>query len=448
MSLLQTIISDSKKKTARILAEQQAKEQKKESRFGMFSNILKTGLKFVPGLGAPIGSALGALIDPIGRHMGYGADPSNIKISGTNIAFGGKQAAKDVKTGLEDYLDMASQRNITDSIASMVMAGGADKFKNWITGSNLPSLGKTFTSTEAGEYADALDDYYGGYANTGSSQGGWLDTLFRPSEVVRTGGRGYKQGGLVKKYQEGGPVDNSNKRLVKGTVHKRQGDYTRAFTKYDVYEYDGLNWKKTQTINPKYNSETKTWSNATKPPNVEMATKDALDNWRDEGRTQDVSGRFMDDPTAEGIQDILRNPELAGEINKARQGDEYALENIMEIIRQSRPDLETDNEALRASILKGLSKVDIYGQGYQDVLSKTDTTLEGLTSKAQQLRGQEATQMATSGIRTPAGGDSISEGLYKGAEQAYAGMQSGIQSEFDKSFTEFDELIASPDLQA
>ena len=133
-------------------------------------------------------------------------------------------------------------------------------------------------------------------------------------------------------------------------------------------------------------------------------------------------------------------------VEKARAGSGGALENLIEMLRQSRPDLEKTNEELRVSLRKILPKMDLYGEGYQDVLAGAETTLEGLTGQAQAARGQQATQQATSGIRRPGTAGTISEALYTGAEDVYAGMQKGIQGEFDKEFGDFEKMIANPNL--
>ena len=241
----------------------------------------------------------------------------------------------------------------------------------------------------------------------------------------------YEQGGMVQKYENGGQVAYMQR--TKPAVYEGYGPDREtvelARTVYDTYTYDGSNWNKTEEGLDALPSGGKT------------ITQSEIDSYRDEQRTQDVSSTYMSDPTEFGIQEILKSPQLYSQVEAARSGNEGALANILEMVRQARPDLEGTNEALTASIKKILPNIDLYGQGYQDVLAEGATTLKGLTEQATGLRAQEATQRATSGIRRPGAQSNISEGLYSGAEDVYSGMQRGIQGEFDKSFGEFDDMV-------
>jgi len=535
MSLLQTLIRDSKVKSARELARQQRQEAKEESRFGFGKSLLKTGLQFIPGVGKLLSAGVDIIGDPIARSFGAGADADDIKLSGGNLAFGGEQSAKDMREGLQDYLKSAKEGSISSGLTSLASYGldkGWDKsiggiFKDTKEHGNLTDAIARETGIGGGAYAkkvagasgkgDALyenylDKFFEGQdfdvtsdmlsrsiPQTGSMykgieeslmdkavqtlgsqelrKGSILDSIQKvsdsglnlpqgvsqmgryaeggthnlqdvinslmknPSDARYLDDLGYtpemlknyafskmpslEQGGMVQKYQEGGAVpprvliDTRDKEMDDGTTQKQ--------SYYTTYTYDGLNWNKGQG----------SWEN----PGYDKITQNEMDNYRSEQRTQDVSSTYMSDPTEFGIQEILKTPQLYSQVEAARRGSEGALANILEMIKQARPDLEGTNEALTASIKKILPNIDLYGQGYQDVLAGGQSTLEGLTGQAQQLRGQEATQMATSGIRRPGAQSTISEGLYSGAEDVYSGMQRGIQGEFDKSFGEFDDMV-------
>ena len=445
---MDAIIGDSKKKSAKELARQMRQEQKEEGRWGMVSNLLKTGLQFVPGVGTVGASLLGSVIDPIGRAFGAGADAEDISLSGKNIAFGGKGDAEMARLGLQDYLDMAGQRNITSSIAGLVAAGGADKFKDWLgfgkggvdTGvgmsnmlnpSSIPSGFSLNLPQQATEAYEIGLPFPVNFAKQGTSPFN-LPTYAEGGEVASS--KTYEQGGMVQKYQEGGQIKRTETQRVKTNPSDPTSPYeTTTTTVWDTYEYDGVNWNKTGT-----GLET--------DPGLTNMTQSEMDSYRSEERTAAVSSQYMDDPSEHGIQEFLRTPAVFALVEKARGGSAGALENLVEMLRQSRPDLDKTNDELRVSLRKILPKMDLYGEGYQGVLAGAETTLEGLTGQAQAARGQQATQQATSGIRRPGTTGTISEALYTGAEDVYAGMQKDIQGEFDKEFVDFEKMIANPNL--
>ena len=305
MSLLEAIISDSQKASSRELAARMRKEQKDEKRFGIGKSLFKTAVGFLPG-GKAYQIGIDLLADPIARNLGLGAQADDIKISRKNIAFGGEKAAREARMGVEDYLDEAKERNITDALTNV--------------------------------FSMVLDD-----------------TEYNDLQPLMS-------------YQEGGQVNRVNK-------------------------------------------------------------------------------LYMDDASEFGLQEFLRTPMLANLINSARSGNQKALMDIVTIVKQSRPEIAASNQELMESIKKGLPKIDIYGEGYEQVLSQTDSALTGLTQRAQAQRANVASQAAQSGIRTGSGGfrgaDAISEGLYRGTEDVYSKMQQGIQDEFDKSFVDFERLITS-----
>ncbi len=500
MSLMQTLIRDSQMKSARELARQQRREAKKESRFGFAKSLLKTGLQFVPGVGKVLSAGVDIIGDPIARSLGAGADADDINLSGGNLAFGGEQSAKDARIGLKDYLDSAKQGSMLSGVTSLVSYGldkGLDnKFGDMIgLGGKNPELQQkalmqqdieTGVGMGTQTIMDSLEEGVGSeWSGTGLKQmmgyeqggmvkgkdsllsrlreqyftdpktgitdlgksletpweahlrvGGGKSKYFDNEEsfmesLNRLQGNKFEQGGMVQKYEDGGEV--AYKRIWKSPVTQGYGPDKETIEpagwSYQKYVYDGLDWS---VSGGKLDSL---------PSGAKTLTQSQMDSYRSEQRTQDVSSTYMSDPTEHGIQEILKSPQLYSQVEAARAGNEGALANILEMVRQARPDLKGSNEALTASIKKILPNIDLYGQGYQDVLAKGQSALEGLTGQAQQLRGQEATQMATSGIRRPGAQSSISEGLYSGAEDVYSGMQRGIQGEFDKSFGEFDDMV-------
>ena len=159
-----------------------------------------------------------------------------------------------------------------------------------------------------------------------------------------------------------------------------------------------------------------------------------------------VRGLMATGSTGKGINDFLRTPAVANLVNNARSGDQEAMRKLIEMSRQSLPELRNIPHAdLEGEFKKSLTNIDLYGQGYKDVLSGTETTLEGLQTGAQGARAQAASGAATSGIRTGGGGfkgaESISEGLHSQAGQEYGKMQKGIQSSYDESFGGLETAI-------
>jgi len=523
-----------KERISESLAKKMAKAQKKEGKWRGLQSVLKTVANVaLPGVG---GAILGAAIDPIGRHFGAGARPSDIKATGDENIFGGRKAFKTARGGLQDAIDAYKQKNITSSIlgfagsevggAALEKWGGGLKdslgfgdfggfgAKNIPGGSyykanpmpteTLASKVSTSGSTDLGLGIDLSGVHYaqGGMVN------GFLDKLLRPSEVQRSGGKGYgsiankdslidrlrgeyytdqetgitdlgkslatpweqhlrlgggeskyfddessfmeslgdfkskygnkyEQGGMVQKYQDGGQIKRTETQRVKTNPGDPTSPYeTTTTTVWDTYEYDGVNWNKTGT-----GLET--------DPGLTNMTKDQMDKWRDEGRTENVGSSFMA-TQGEGINDFLRTPAVANLVNQAKAGNAGAMENLVEMARQMIPEYANmKNADIRGALKKNLTSIDLYGQGYQDVLSGTQTTLEGLQTGAQGARAKASSGAATSGIRTGGGGfrgaDSISENLYAQAGEAYSGMQKGIQSEFDESFGGFESSILKID---
>jgi len=451
---MQTLIRDSKIKSARELARQQRREQKEESRFGFAKSLLKTGLQFVPGVGKLLSAGVDIIGDPIARSFGAGADADDIKLSGGNLAFGGEQDAKDMRAGLQDYLKSAKEGSISSGLTSLVSYGldkGLDKkmFDGEFKGDNLQYEkylddflleGKDGTLLE--KVSDSIQDFGGNIQDFGgkaskmiANKGSSIMDYFTSIDAFPHLAKSYEQGGMVQKYENGGQVAY----MKRTTPTTYKWDSSSGFNKrvvdmagetvYDTYTYNGTSWNKTEE------------GLDALPSGGKLITQKQMDNYRSEQRTQDVSSTYMSDPTEFGIQEILKSPQLYSQVEAARAGNEGALANILEMVRQSRPDLEGSNEALTASIKKILPNIDLYGQGYQDVLAEGATTLKGLTEQATGMRAQEATQRATSGIRRPGAQSNISEGLYSGAEDVYSGMQRGIQGEFDKSFGEFDDMV-------
>ena len=470
---MDTLIGDSQKASSKILAGQGRAFKKKEGRFQLGKSIFNTLAQFVPG-GKAIKAGMDIIGDPILRSLGFGGDASKFNLSGKNIAFGGVDAAKDMRTGARDYLDMARERSITSGITSLASFGldkgwdkklgdmfGGNKLSQQEIGTSLakeaistPLVGDAVTATAGGEGYNILDIIKD--TQKESSQEGWLDKLSMPAmpSIMKylkqdeydqdywDGQFGafpsskmnprYEQGGMVQEYQEGGQIKRMMPAKYTGAGSQKR-EISAAYPVWDTYTYDGINWNKA-AIGLETN------------PNLPNMTKDQMNKYRDEGRTADVSSQYMDDSSEHGIQEFLRTPAVFGLVEKARAGDAYALENIIEMLRQSRPDLDKTNNELRESLKKILPDMDLYGEGYQAVLAEGATTLDSLTETATGLRAEEATQKATSGIRTPGTENTISEGLYKGAESVYSGMQKGIKGEFDKSFDDFGTMISNPNL--
>ena len=238
----------------------------------------------------------------------------------------------------------------------------------------------------------------------------------------------YEQGGMVQKYEEGGQIARQTWRTnqVKNEETGQMESSRDRTTVYDTYDYDGINWNKTGTSN-------------NQDPQRNIMTKAEMDNYRSEDRTQNVGSQYMEGTSEVGINEFLKTPATAALVDRARSGDEGAMENLIEMLRQQRPEMaDKSNEELRLALGKTLTSVDLYGQGYQDVLGKTDQTLSGMNKEVQGARAGMASQAATSGIRTGTGGfkgeSSLSEGLYNQVGQEYKNMQRGIKDEFEGSF--------------
>jgi len=520
-----------KERISESLAKKMAKAQKKEGKWRGLQSVLKTVANVaLPGVG---GAILGAAIDPIGRHFGAGARPSDIKATGDENIFGGRKAFKTARGGLQDAIDAYKQKNITSSILGFAGSevGGAalEKWGGGLKdalgfGGNNPALqqqalnmqnvqgaGGT-TGSGTGLIMDSLEGGVGGEWSipgdiptdtfgaslpqmpTSTNMGGFnlLDSIKKVPEsglnlptsttlesIMPALQRGtdfsssnfenilsqinpvqassnisqdnsifnrymsnismeemglspttFEQGGMVQKYQEGGQIKRTERKFNHDT---NKWDTT---TVWDTYTYDGINWNKTET-------------GLTEDPGKTNMTKDQMDKWRDEGRTENVGSSFMA-TQGEGINDFLRTPAVANLVNQAKAGNAGAMENLVEMARQMIPEYaKKHNKDIRKALETNLTSIDLYGQGYQDVLSGTQTTLEGLQTGAQGARAKASSGAATSGIRTGGGGfrgaDSISENLYAQAGEAYSGMQKGIQSEFDESFGGFESSILKID---
>ena len=339
MSLLQAIISDSKKASARALERDMERQRKKEKKYGMGKSLFKSALNLLPGIEGKILSAgVDLIADPMLRKHGYGAQASEINLTGSDLAFGGGKASSEARTGVRDYLSDDREQSQINALMGLISAGG--------------------------DFLDGGGELLSGGGDLGLGS----DTLYDTTKLIPSNAS-YKQGGMVKKYQEGGMLSSEDADL------------------------------------------------------------------------------YMDNLSEYGLQDFLRTPKLANLIKEARGGSGGAMMTIVNIIRKSRPELEASDSAIIESIKKALPKMDLYGEGYQDISAQGDTALTGLTQKAQEQRAGIASQAAQTGIRTGSGGfkggDSITEGLYAGAENVYGQMQKGIQSEFDKSFGGFEDLITS-----
>ena len=450
-------IGDIQSTAAKKLAESQRKAKKKEGKWRGFSNILKTVANVaLPGFG---GAVLGAVIDPIGRGVfKQGARASDIKLSKDYQIFGGKEGLETAKGGLQDELDRYKQQNITSSLAGFAGSkiGGAmlDKWGSGLKdalgfGGINPALQQQALNMQNIKGAgmgtqlimDSLEEGVGSeWGGTGLREMYGYNP-YLSSVAGSTSPGNYAQGGMVQKFVDGGMVQKyqdggttTAPRMIKTYKDKNIDGKLVRTAWYTPYTYDGLNW----------NEGTGSWQN----PNYDTITQSQMDNWRSEARTKKVGSRYMETTSEVGLNEFLRTPAVANLVKKAREGDEYAMENLVEMLRQQRPEMaDKTNEELRKALGKILPDIDLYGEDYQGTLAKGATALEGLTGKAKGARAQVASGAATSGIRTGGGGfkggDTISEALYSGAEDVYSGMQRDIQTGFEEEFDPLATMFTS-----
>ena len=121
-SIIDAIIGDSQKASSKILAAQDRAFKKKEGRFQFGKSFAKILSQFVPG-GKLISSGIDFIGDPVLRSLGFGGDADKFNLSDKNIAFGGVDAVKDMRTGARDYLDRARERSITSGLTSLASFG-------------------------------------------------------------------------------------------------------------------------------------------------------------------------------------------------------------------------------------------------------------------------------------------------------------------------------------
>jgi hypothetical protein len=242
----------------------------------------------------------------------------------------------------------------------------------------------------------------------------------------------YEQGGMVKKYVEGGEVDPYKSQIARHqNVYDPETETWDMGTVYDTYAYDGVNWQKTGTVDDN--------------PNFTPMSSEQMAQYRSEDRTIDVGARFMATQGG-GINEFLRSPKVANLINQARTGDNWAMENLVELARQSVPELANKtNEDLRTQFKKTLTHIDLYGDDYKGVMGDTSKTLGEFQDTAQTTRAKTSSMAALSGIRTGTGGfrgdKSISENLYSQIGDEYSNMQKGIKSGFEDSFGAFEQAL-------
>jgi len=445
-------IGDIQSSAAEKLAESQRKTKKKEGGFRSFTNLLKGGFKFIDPTGGILGGILDTVVDPIGRGLGYGGKATDIKLDEDYQIFGGKEALETARGGFEDSLSDYRQSSLMNALLGFggSKVGGAllDKMPkgkwDWlgVGGDNiLPADTTNLNIGDIIKNPNPLDTRNIKITATGagSSQGGWWDKLFGKSNVGRSGGRGYEQGGMVQKYEDGGIVQEYQEggqiqRMIPAKKDSEGNVTEAAYPVWDTYSYDETGYTKTAT-GLKTN------------PNLQTVTISQMEKYRSAERQETVGASYMETTSEIGLNEFLRTPAVAEQLRQARAGNEGALSNLIEMLRQQRPELANKtNKQLRKALSKILPEIDLYGEDYQETLAGGETTLEGLVGEAQKIRGQVATQEATSGIRTPGSEDTISEGLYTGAEDVYAGMQKDIQTGFEKEFDPLASAFVNPSL--
>ena len=404
-------IGDIQSSAAAKLAESQSKTQKKEKGFRGGINLLKGGLKFFDPTGGVLSGIVDATIDPFLRGQGYGGKASDIQLGKDYQIFGGKGALETARGGFQDSLDEYKQ----SSLMNALLGFGGSK----VGGALMDKMPK-------GKW-----DWLGVGGDNPPVRGG---TGPAPGVHRIPAAPTYAQGGMVQKYQNGGNVEPR----VKITTKDKEMDdgTTQSQSYFDVYNYNGVDWV--------HNPGESGWSNTNQYSTI---TQDEMDTYRSEERTADVGSQYMATTSEVGLNEFLRTPAVANLVEQARAGNEGAMSNLVEMLRQQRPEMaDKTNEELRTSLGKILPNIDLYGEGYQETLAGGATALERLTGKAQAARGQAATQKATSGIRTPGSGDTISEALYAGAEDIYSGMQKDIQTGFKKEFDPLAAMFVNPKL--
>jgi len=491
-------VSDIQQSTAKKLAKEMAEAQEDEQKWRNLSSIIKTAIKVVDPTGGVGSLVADNIIDPIGRNVfDQGASPEDIKLSKNYQIFGGKEALGTTREGLEQSIDDYKSRQLQNSLLSFVGSQAGESIGKWTQdkifgGKNLKlqkealkmqnekGVGKgtqfIADSLEEGAGSEWADSF-----NSGRTQLSELSKLIKskidnlikssPEDSWQWGGKArplmadgkpytifddpltatnvwsnqllpekntYEQGGIVQKYENGGDVTYNllGQEVDSGAGGSGQGGqyYQELLAQAQAYKARTGDTEIDRAISD-LQSPFENW----RKMGAEAATKYLGDRSSYEG-----SMHGLIEEGGEGIKNFLRNPAMADVVNKAAMEDENALSKLVEALVLQRPELRAKtNEELRTAIKRVLpaAGVDLYGQGYKDVLAEGETTLEGLTGKAQQLRAGVATQKATSGIRTPGSVDTISKGLYKGAEDTYAGMQKGIQSSFDESFGTLENVF-------
>ena len=489
--LMQVRKQDLQKASAEKLAAQLEREQAQEKGWRGISSVLSTIANVaLPGVG---GAITGALMNPLGRAFGAGGSSEDIHLSDRHKMYGGKKALETAKTGLDksksDYAKSALMGSalgfLGGEVGGKLLGKAGEAWKGSGVGKALTGIDESMTQGLMGLFESSPQIAEGikgvskslaaptiGNLYTQSKGTSAFDPSFSLLPESQYAPSTYQQGGMVQdKGLEEGDI-NYLKQLqdeelgaVNPMMQSSENENqwwnkllaTRPSYKQDEYERlsKGLPEKQSpflNTLQGLYDVMRKDaeFKNGMIIPKFAAGGGIQVDEEQQSNtpNVPNVSNYFATQSEV-GINDFLRTPAVASLINEARTGSPEAMANLVQMMRQMRPDMTEGKEDKDLSDMIGenLAAVDIYGQDYQDVVGGAQTTLQGLTGKAQAQRGQIASQAAQTGIRTGGGGfkgaSTLSDQLYRKAEEEYKRMQTGITGAFDKSFGDFESMIGT-----
>jgi hypothetical protein len=381
---------DIQKRISRNLAAVMGREQKKEGKWRGLSGILKTAANLaLPGLG---GAAIGAVIDPIGRSLGQGADLSKLKAGKGNTIFGGREGYSTARRGLEkslkEYRDKTISDSVTGAATGTVLKGLSNKLD--LKGKLFGKFGKL---DGGGDYADMLEDRYNP-----------LLPLIKA------------QGGMVQKFAEG------------GFVAAEDMDTEELIAALKAMGTDAASNIANAMKNPM-------WAQAMiEPARALIASTEGtginIDEYTPEGVTEGIDKYAKTENTAE----LVETARGGGD------GAEEALDKLAEIARATRPELANKNyDDLKEELKKNLMPVDMYGGAYQDVNTKA----------AQQIQGMKKGASAAAGLAyNPSGQGASQRGarlgqqtLSSGLQDIYSNRAAGREDAVTQSFSTLDNAI-------
>ena len=395
--------ADIQKRISEELAAQMAREQKKERKWRGLSSIIKSGVKMIDPTGGFISAGVDTLIDPIGRQLGAGADPSNLKARKGSTIFGGREGFKTAREGLQDSINTYKDKSLSDTLAGMVTNNLGGKLK--------------------GGLAEKLSQNR--FAKQVTSQGiednPWLLTE-----------EDWSNGGLVPKYSNGGNVSSPG---MTGFNQQQINDFQlRAKEAKDSSKSLEDSLKQMDTAEAdKFLAMMKspfTRDHAMKAGRQYVQSR--------QGTTEDIS-QYVPEVT-EGQDTYAKTAETAQLMKLARAGDDGALDKLAQIARATRPELANKNwQDLKDAILEGSTDINMYGGAYQDVNTQAAQQVQGMregASKAAGLTynpsGQGASQR---GARL--GQQTLSSGL----SDIYAQRAAGREDAISGAFGSFDNML-------